>query len=162
MTWLEAAAGSDAYWWHHEYSMPRDESGLRVESNVFRYRRRPGMVIRAGDGASERDVVRTALAALRAAGDVSVSTTGPLAAVEAAGFDMVVESDADLVGRMRPWSRLRYVGTPSSQLRVAAWGAEIDLLDAPVTADGRRELLWYLREQAVSRTLHRFGNLVAT
>ena len=31
---------------------------------------------------------------------------------------------------------------------------------APVTAEGRVELLHYLREQAVSRTTHRYGNVL--
>ena len=31
------------------------------------------------------------------------------------------------------------------------------ILDQPVLADGRRELLPYLLEQAVSVTMHRFG-----
>ena len=34
--------------------------------------------------------------------------------------------------------------------------------DRPPIGDGRIELLRYLREQAVSRTRHRFGNLVSS
>jgi RHH-type proline utilization regulon transcriptional repressor/proline dehydrogenase/delta 1-pyrroline-5-carboxylate dehydrogenase len=33
------------------------------------------------------------------------------------------------------------------------------VIDAPVLANGRLELRWYLREQTVSRTLHRYGNV---
>ena len=33
------------------------------------------------------------------------------------------------------------------------------VLDGPVLTDGRRELLPYLHEQAISATLHRFGVL---
>jgi hypothetical protein len=33
------------------------------------------------------------------------------------------------------------------------------LIDAPVLANGRLELRWYLREQTVSRVLHRYGSL---
>jgi glucose-6-phosphate 1-dehydrogenase len=42
----------------------------------------------------------------------------------------------------------------------AAVAADADVIDEAVTASGRLELRWYLREQSVSRTLHRFGNLV--
>ena len=42
---------------------------------------------------------------------------------------------------------------------MAANQAGIHLADGPVTANGRVELLNYLKEQAISRTLHRFGNL---
>ena len=35
------------------------------------------------------------------------------------------------------------------------------LADAPVLAEGRIELLWYLREQSLSHAYHRYGNLGA-
>ena len=31
--------------------------------------------------------------------------------------------------------------------------------DTPVLAEGRIELLWYLREQSISHDYHRYGNL---
>ena len=36
------------------------------------------------------------------------------------------------------------------------------LVDAPVLANGRIESLWLLREQSVSETLHRYGNVLPT
>ena len=42
------------------------------------------------------------------------------------------------------------------------WPATIFLDDRPPISDGRIELLRYLREQTVSRTLHRFGNLISS
>jgi len=35
----------------------------------------------------------------------------------------------------------------------------VTVLDHPVLASGRRELLTVLREQAISRTVHRFGHV---
>jgi len=54
------------------------------------------------------------------------------------------------------------VGFLSETVRRAAATAEVDVVDEPVTASGRLELRLHLREQSVSRTLHRFGNLVAS
>jgi RHH-type proline utilization regulon transcriptional repressor/proline dehydrogenase/delta 1-pyrroline-5-carboxylate dehydrogenase len=34
------------------------------------------------------------------------------------------------------------------------------VLDAPPLATGRLELRWYLREQSVSRVVHRYGNIL--
>jgi RHH-type proline utilization regulon transcriptional repressor/proline dehydrogenase/delta 1-pyrroline-5-carboxylate dehydrogenase len=34
------------------------------------------------------------------------------------------------------------------------------VIDAPVLANGRLELRWYLREQTVSRVVHRYGNIM--
>jgi RHH-type proline utilization regulon transcriptional repressor/proline dehydrogenase/delta 1-pyrroline-5-carboxylate dehydrogenase len=45
-------------------------------------------------------------------------------------------------------------------VRASALAAEVDVVDAPVVRSGRLEMRWYLREQAVSRTLHRFGNVL--
>ncbi len=56
--------------------------------------------------------------------------------------------------------RMRVVGTCRDELRVAANDAGVHLADDPVTAEGRIELLHYLREQAVSRTTHRYGNVL--
>jgi RHH-type proline utilization regulon transcriptional repressor/proline dehydrogenase/delta 1-pyrroline-5-carboxylate dehydrogenase len=38
-------------------------------------------------------------------------------------------------------------------------GSGVYLAAAPVLAEGRVELLWYLREQSISRDYHRYGNL---
>jgi RHH-type proline utilization regulon transcriptional repressor/proline dehydrogenase/delta 1-pyrroline-5-carboxylate dehydrogenase len=57
-------------------------------------------------------------------------------------------------------ARVRVVGTPSGELLALPIGIHVEA--RPPVANGRVELLRSLREQAVSRTLHRFGNLVGT
>ena len=57
-------------------------------------------------------------------------------------------------------SAVRVLGTVGPELRAAAIEHGVHLADDPVTADGRRELLHYLREQAISRTRHRYGNVL--
>ena len=47
---------------------------------------------------------------------------------------------------------------------IALWKFEtpkyyVTVIDAPVLANGRLELRWYLREQTVSRLLHRYGSV---
>ncbi len=54
--------------------------------------------------------------------------------------------------RERAWERI------STSAR-AANGAGVTVIDVPVLASGRLELRWYFREQAVSRILHRYGNV---
>ncbi|HYD10798.1 MAG TPA: hypothetical protein VEA78_11915, partial [Acidimicrobiales bacterium] len=45
---------------------------------------------------------------------------------------------------------------------VLRWAHERGVVvdDQPITPDGRVELLRWLREQAISRTTHRFGNVL--
>jgi len=139
LAWLRAAAGSDAAAWRDEFSVEHDPTGLRVEANVFRYRPLPSMRVVTGPDAAGRDVLRVRLAAACAGVPVSV----------------VDAEDAD----PGPAERLRVVGTAPEALRRAAASAGASLVDAPVVADGRREVLTVLREQAISRTRHRFGHV---
>ena len=54
-------------------------------------------------------------------------------------------------------SRVRALGTVPESIYEAAVRSNSVVLDQPVLADGRRELMPYLLEQAVSVTMHRFG-----
>jgi RHH-type proline utilization regulon transcriptional repressor/proline dehydrogenase/delta 1-pyrroline-5-carboxylate dehydrogenase len=56
--------------------------------------------------------------------------------------------------------RIRLIGgRATSELATAASGLNIHIADGTVTSVGRLELQHYVREQAISETLHRFGNL---
>ncbi len=148
--WLEAARRSDERWWTEEFSLEHDPSGLFCEANRFRYRPRPATGLMIGDGVPEVDVRRVRSAAERCGVELVESLAGHesiesgLARMQARGVD-----------------RVRVLGRVDPELRGLANAAEIDVSDAPPTLNGRLELLVFLREQAVSRTLHRFGNLVA-
>jgi RHH-type proline utilization regulon transcriptional repressor/proline dehydrogenase/delta 1-pyrroline-5-carboxylate dehydrogenase len=54
---------------------------------------------------------------------------------------------------VRAWEPL------STAARAAANGTGVTIIDAPVLANGRLELRFYLREQAVSRVRHRYGSV---
>ena len=140
LAWLRAAAGSDAAAWRDEFGVEHDPTGIAAEANVFRYRPLPWLRVVVGGDAAPRDVVRVRLAA--ACAGVPVTEVGP-----------DVEPG--------PGERLRVVGTAPESLRRAAAEVGASLVDAPVLADGRRELLTVLREQAISVTRHRFGHVEA-
>ena len=52
------------------------------------------------------------------------------------------------------------MGTCSRELRAAGNEAGVHIAADPVTAEGRIELLHYLREQTVTHTTHRYGNVL--
>jgi RHH-type proline utilization regulon transcriptional repressor/proline dehydrogenase/delta 1-pyrroline-5-carboxylate dehydrogenase len=153
--WLQAALASDQYWWDHEFSVEHDPTGLFCESNLFRYRPLPKMAIRvvrseAADGAAvDLELARVREAARRCGVSTEVS-------------DAATEPGAEFARRLGGLgvSRIRVIGPVDAELRLAANAAGVHLANDPVTANGRVELLHYLREQAVSRTLHRYGNLL--
>ena len=149
--WLGDAARSDAAAWRDEFSVEHDPTGLAAESNVFRYRSLPELVLVAGEGATGREVARIVLAA--ACASVPVHLYGwpepPLPGV----------NRHQGLPDPRPGTRVRVVGAVPGGLRAAAIAAGASILDAPVVRDGRRELLTVVREQAISRTRHRFGHV---
>ena len=140
-----------------------DPSAIRGERNAFRYRPCHRVIVR---GTTSAHLCQVLLAASVAGTRLTVSLSpdsqpwpwlGDLG-----GVDLVVEAEAGFVERLahpgdaervRVWER---ISTPA---RAAANGAGVSVIDAPVLANGRLELRWYMREQVVSRTLHRYGNV---
>ncbi len=139
---LVAAQKSDTAAWASEFSVEHDPTGLRSESNVFRYRPLPriGLLIGEGTPAWEADRVRSAA---RTCGVPVVELTPTTTDFVSAAIE-----------------RVRVLGSVPAAFRAAATAAGVHLAEDPVTSNGRIELLHYLREQAISRTLHRYGNLL--
>ncbi|WP_299036431.1 bifunctional proline dehydrogenase/L-glutamate gamma-semialdehyde dehydrogenase [uncultured Pseudokineococcus sp.] len=166
--WLRAAASSDERAWAQEIGVERDATGLEVEENTFRYRPLPSLQVRCGPGTTPRDVARVRLAAART-GTPLVLSAAPgaedLRAVAAAGAHpaprvrVVVEDAAALGSRLGAGERLRVLGDLEPEVAAGAAEAGTSLVTGPALAAGRRELLTAVREQAVSRTRHRFGHV---
>lgn len=78
-------------------------------------------------------------------------------------IEFVEESDEDFAKEIggRHVCRVRYASADRVPeiVRRAAAEACLYIADAPVLAEGRVELLWYLQEQSVSYDYHRYGNL---
>jgi RHH-type proline utilization regulon transcriptional repressor/proline dehydrogenase/delta 1-pyrroline-5-carboxylate dehydrogenase len=78
-------------------------------------------------------------------------------------LDVVEEDDVALASAIRAGctERIRYAGPERVPLKICAAANEagIFVARAPVLAEGRVELLGYVREQSISRDYHRYGNL---
>ena len=149
---LEAARAVQNYRsaWSGHFSQPHDPSALRCERNTFRYRPCRGVVLRL---AAADDAVESAA---RAAAEIcGVRLTVSCAATE---------SDAAFAARLPQLAVgaefLRTVAVPSDEILRAAIAAGFNWINASVSAHGRLELTRWLREQSVSETRHRYGNLV--
>jgi RHH-type proline utilization regulon transcriptional repressor/proline dehydrogenase/delta 1-pyrroline-5-carboxylate dehydrogenase len=95
---------------------------------------------------------------------VSLPPDAPPAAwlADGDGVELFVEAEAGFVERLThpgDAERLRVWAPISTATRAAANGLGLAVLDAPVLANGRLELRWYVREQAVSRVVHRYGSV---
>jgi RHH-type proline utilization regulon transcriptional repressor/proline dehydrogenase/delta 1-pyrroline-5-carboxylate dehydrogenase len=146
-----AIAPEDSYRdaWKTHFSVGHDPSQLNCESNIFRYRRCRGVVLRLD--------TRDHLAIGRA--DHAAQLTGVMLTVSI----KTEESDADFAARLPELflkaDRLRTLAVPSDEVLHAANLAGFNWIDAPFTANGRLELRFWMREQAVTQTRHRYGQI---
>ncbi|MDZ7673954.1 MAG: bifunctional proline dehydrogenase/L-glutamate gamma-semialdehyde dehydrogenase [Acidimicrobiales bacterium] len=147
--WFEAALADDDHWWIEHFGRGHDPTDLFCEANVFRYRPLPAVGLRVALGTPTEHVERVRAAAARCG--------VPL--IESWEPQEDHESFAERLAWL-PVHRVRVLGPINDAVRRAANERNIHLVDDPVTRSGRLELAHYLREQAVSETLHRFGNLV--
>jgi len=137
--------------------LPADPSGLLAEANVFRYRPLRTVLLRAGAAATDEEVA-LALAAAQAV-DVTVTVSSPIE--RDLGRPIVVEDEPTLARRMSLLctDKVRLLGAVGDALRLAAYDAGLWVDDVPVVGHPARELLRWVREQAVSETRHRHGNV---
>jgi len=150
--WLAWAERDDARCWA-ELRTPQDPSGLASEENALRHRPVPHLTVRAGTDARDRDLRRVLHAARTAGVPVTVSRAGE--EPDAAFADRVAAGEVT--------GRIRVVGSaPGLRAAAVTRTGEVTVLDAPVVASARRELMSVVREQAVSRTRHRFGHIDPT
>ncbi len=134
-------------WWLPRRDRGEDPSGLTCERNELRYHPLPRPVIlRVGDSTAPDQVQRAIAAAAVIGTEVEVSSRG-------------AETDEDLADRIGGCSRLRLLTTAGDALRRAAHRANVPVDDEPIAAEPSVELPRWLRAQAVSETLHRYGNV---
>ncbi len=134
-----------------------DPSGLAAEANVLRYRPLRRVLVRISEPAVPA-ALALALAAGRAARTaVTLSSTTRL---EGLG-PCIIEDDETLVARLPGLGvdKVRFLGPPSDRLRLAAHDAGLWVDDGPVVAHPTIEARRWVREQAISETRHRHGNL---
>ena len=148
---LHAAGFEESYRaaWRTHFSLEHDPSALRSESNVFRYRPARGVILRLPS--ADDEIVRRARLASELTGTpltVSIATEIPDAEF--------VLSLATLGDRAE---FLRVIGPCADSILLAAQSAGLNVISAPLTACGRVELRHWMREQSVSRTLHRYGQM---
>jgi RHH-type transcriptional regulator, proline utilization regulon repressor / proline dehydrogenase / delta 1-pyrroline-5-carboxylate dehydrogenase len=148
---IDVAAAIDSYRiaWTEQFAIGHDATGLRSEANVLRHLPVAGVVVRVGDDTPEGGA-EAATAAARQCGVVAIVS------------DARTESEPDLAARLGKLgvARLRALTDVGDGLAAACHRLDIAVERSPVSADGTIELPRWLREQAISRTLHRYGSVL--
>ncbi len=141
-----AAASFDAAWNGH-FSLENDATGLAAESNVLRYRALESVALLApADAEGPRDLARLA-----------ADTCG--VALSLHSTEEEVLAWLEQVPRAA-FARVRAPLGASESLLAVAHASGITVDTSPLTGDGRAELPHWLLEQAVSRTMHRYGRVL--
>jgi RHH-type proline utilization regulon transcriptional repressor/proline dehydrogenase/delta 1-pyrroline-5-carboxylate dehydrogenase len=169
---LRASAGSYAWAWQTHFGREHDPSQVLGELNLFRYRPCRRVLLRIDEESSRVAVVQVLLETATTGVLLEISATSvagwtwlkelTLRTVENRTIENIVEEDEPgLLVRLAngKFERMRLLVSPSTPLAEAANRALVHVVDAPVLANGRLELRHYLREQAISQTVHRYGNL---
>jgi hypothetical protein len=84
-----------------------------------------------------------------------------MAAADAVGVPVHALAPGDLRDRLNTLhaDKVRFLGPVDAEVYLAAFDAGLWVDDIPVTADPGREVLRWVREQAVSESRHRHGNV---
>jgi RHH-type proline utilization regulon transcriptional repressor/proline dehydrogenase/delta 1-pyrroline-5-carboxylate dehydrogenase len=143
---VDAATENYRQAWPEHFAEAHDATGLRSESNVMRHLRVAGVVVRAGDE-TPRGAVDAATAAAQQCG-VALTVSS-----------VASESEDALATRLATLgaTRLRALTAIGDEVAAACHALDIAIDRAPVSADAMLELPHWLREQAISETMHRYG-----
>ncbi len=158
----KASLGNYCYYWQSVFAKAVDVSRVLGQDNLFIYRH-INTVMRVEATDAPIDVWRVCAAALICGSHLELSgTTETLETVCGyPGLLAVVENQEAFVRRVsgHPETRVRLLHQPSDYLNTTLARYGVEPVFAPVLANGRLELLHYLREISLSIDYHRYGNL---
>jgi RHH-type proline utilization regulon transcriptional repressor/proline dehydrogenase/delta 1-pyrroline-5-carboxylate dehydrogenase len=143
--------------WEERFRHDTDPTGLRAERNRFGYRPYArGVVVRTAAGVDASVIESCRMAAALAATPVTITS-----AMAGAGVDLVEDDDA-FRARLTALTadKVRVLGYPSGTFCLDVIDSGIAHDDIAFVADPRVELHRWVREQALSETRHRHGNLL--
>ncbi|MPM23464.1 1-pyrroline-5-carboxylate dehydrogenase [bioreactor metagenome] len=154
--------------WNNVFSKEEDVSHIYGEENTFRYLPLNSMALRIADADELNDVLLVMLAANQTKTKLTVSLSDKhhqLEVIKAKvatfdGMKLRLESEEDFINTMSTYERVRACSESLSDA-VYQKAAELGLciIDSIPLAEGRIELLHYLKEQSISFEYHRYGSI---
>ena len=154
--------------WNNVFSKEEDVSHIYGEENTFRYLPLKSMALRIADGDALNDALLVMLAANQTKTKLTVSLSDKhhqLEVIKAKvatfdGMKLRLESEEDFINTMSTYERVRACSESLSDA-VYQKAAELGLciIDSAPLAEGRIELLHYLKEQSISFEYHRYGSI---
>ena len=160
---ITSSAKSFAYWWKEIFQKTHDPSQILGEQNLFRYRKLSHICLRQEIFCpKELSLFILAASILKIKGEIST----PSIPEEWENFNFVKtieELESSFIERIKEnpecYCSVRCTN-PSANLYRVTNEISLQLIDWEFLQNGRIELLHYLREQSISQTLHRYGNII--
>lgn len=149
--------------WQGHFSIEHDPTQVLGERNSFRYRPISALLLRISPDTPLLPIRQVAYAAHICGVPLTISLPPNATArdnLNHTNSSLVIEDEAALIARLPHYERIRLLAKASPALLSAAHVAHVAIIREPVIANGRLELRHYLREQAISQTTHRYGNIV--
>ena len=168
---FRVAAESYSHWWNSYFSKEHDPSQLHGETNHFRYRPREWHLIRINatgevEGATVLALAKIGVACRLLGVKLKVSLSNDLRwgkeFKSIVGCELVRESAAALALRLAKLKggSIRFMGGYDISEMSPHKIGNLPIVRDEVLANGRIELLSYLREQSMTEIVHRYGNIV--
>lgn len=156
-----ASIESYSYFWKRYFRKDHDPSLVAGQDNIFRYVPHDHVVLRVQSEDAKIDILRVMAAALTTGTPLEVSGDSQWITNLPAGITWFKETEGQFIERLSKHAikRVRLLQEPSKELCQALAEAACRVHLDPVMANGRVELLNYLREVSISRDYHRYGNL---
>jgi RHH-type proline utilization regulon transcriptional repressor/proline dehydrogenase/delta 1-pyrroline-5-carboxylate dehydrogenase len=166
----QTSAGNYAFYWSHYFSKGHDSSHILGQDNILSYRPHKHLLLRLNNGDSSLDLWRAIAASVTVGGSLEISTEEALPVIlnQLIGnqelhlkITTTIESEENLIERL-PEGKIRQIrmfSVPSQKLQEAFSKVGCNVKIAPTLANGRIELLSYLREVSLSYNYHRYGNI---
>ncbi len=162
-----ASIQSYAFYWSEFFSKAHDPSLILGQDNLQTYRPHPRMIFRVQKGDSLFDVFRVMAAAFtcRSKMEISVEEDSLVQHLQKMEFHTLFnircENDESLIEYLKNTGirRMRFISDIKEPFLKILAEMACHLNRGAVLANGRLELLHYLREVTISRDVHRYGNL---
>ncbi|GAB4237554.1 MAG: bifunctional proline dehydrogenase/L-glutamate gamma-semialdehyde dehydrogenase [Chlamydiales bacterium] len=161
----EASVGSYSYHYRAYFSKDHDPTLLQGQDNLLRYVPWKKMILRVQEKDTLIDCLRITAASAICKTPLEISGEGELidrlSHLQVPFLRVVNEDEKSFIQRLqkRKQNRVRLVSPPSDVLLKAFAQQHANLIRNSVVANGRIELIHYLREVSISYDYHRYGNL---
>lgn len=162
---FEISLGNYQYYFEYYFRLKHDPSGLLGQENLLSYVPHPKVLYRIQHNDSLLDILRVIGAAVICGTSLEVSGTAEqlkqISSLKLPNVRFVEEDEVTLIERIGKGKikRIRLLQKPNAGLELALSQAGINVDVAPVLANGRVELLHFLREVSTSIDYHRYGNI---